>query len=152
MIIEIRVTMAKIITSAIACFLFVNVTLSQGSIVADISNLKNNKGVCRACIFNSPSAFKGETGQPFQCVAVPAKNLTAQAVFNNVPAGSYALFVFHDANSNNKMDKNFLGIPKEGYGASKNKLPFASAPTFEDNKFTADGKATVKLQVKIRNL
>ncbi|GEO11291.1 hypothetical protein SAE01_37870 [Segetibacter aerophilus] len=119
--------------------------------MADISNFKNDRGVCKACLFNNPSSFSGEGGEPFKCVTVGIKNGGAQAVFN-VPPGSYALFILHDANSNNKLDKNFLGIPKEGYGASKNKLPFAGAPTYRDNKFLVDDKSTVKLQVKIRNL
>jgi uncharacterized protein (DUF2141 family) len=83
---------------------------------------------------------------------VPVKSKTAQVFFNNVPAGTYAVFVFHDANTNNKMDKNFLGIPKEGYGASKNKLPFASAPSYNDNKFVVENKTITSLQIKIRNL
>jgi uncharacterized protein (DUF2141 family) len=50
------------------------------------------------------------------------------------------------------MDKNFLGIPKEGYGASNNKLPFAAAPSYNDNKFTL-GKSDIKqMNIKLRNL
>lgn len=125
---------------------------SQGRVVAAIHNIKNDKGVCRACLFNNPASFKGETGEPFLCVGVQVKNSTAQVVFNNIPAGTYAMFVFHDANANNKMDLNFLGIPKEGYGASKNKLPFASAPSYDDNKFTITDKSIVRLIIKLRNL
>lgn len=144
--------MKKVICCTMGCFIFSIVAIGQNRIVADFSNLKNDKGVCRACLFNNPSSFKGEAGEPFQCVSVPVKNLTAQAVFNQVPAGTYALFVFHDANNNNKMDKNFVGIPKEGYGASKNKLLFASAPSYEENKFVLEKNTTVRLRVKMRNL
>jgi uncharacterized protein (DUF2141 family) len=144
--------MKKSSIGIIILFLITQNAFSQSRVVADISNLKNNKGVCRACLFNNPASFKGETGDPFQCVAVVIKNLSAQAVFNNVPAGTFAMFVFHDANSNNKMDINFLGIPKEGYGASNNKLPFASAPAYNDNKFVVADKSLIKLKVKMRNL
>jgi uncharacterized protein (DUF2141 family) len=50
------------------------------------------------------------------------------------------------------MDKNFLGIPKEGYGASNNKLPFAAAPSFNDNKFILGKGETKHLSIKLRNL
>lgn len=50
------------------------------------------------------------------------------------------------------MDKNFLGIPKEGYGASKNKLPFASAPDFDDNKFQVLQNTITNLTIRLRNL
>ena len=125
---------------------------AQSKVIADISNFESNKGVCRACLFNSASSFKGESGDPVQCVQVAISNKRSQVQFDNVPAGSYAIFLFHDTNSNNKMDKNFIGIPKEGYGASQNKLPFASAPTYNENKFNVSNGSTVRLAIKLRNL
>ncbi len=131
---------------------FQQVGQSQSRIIADISNFDSNKGVCRACLFNNASSFKGESGSPVQCVQVAVSNNQSQVQFENIPAGTYAIFLFHDTNGNNKMDKNFMGIPKEGYGASQNKLPFASAPTFNDNKFTVNGGSTIRLNIKLRNL
>jgi uncharacterized protein (DUF2141 family) len=144
--------MIKALLTTFVIIFFVFKAQSQSRVVANISNLRNDQGVCRACLFNSASSFSDNGGQPFDCVAVPVKSKTAQVFFNNVPAGTYAVFVFHDANTNNKMDKNFLGIPKEGYGASKNKLPFASAPSYNDNKFVVENKTITSLQIKIRNL
>lgn len=142
--------MKRIIGGVISCMISI-AAACQNRIAAEISNFSNNKGICRACLFNSPSSFEGEGGEPFKCVAITLKNQTAEAVFD-VPAGTYAMFVFHDENSNNKLDRNFLGIPKEGYGASKNKLPFAAAPTYNENKFAVEDKVTLRLKVKIRNL
>lgn len=144
--------MNRIIVVITMLFLFVDTGFSQSTIVANITGLKSDKGVCRACLFTNEESFKGGAEQPYQCGIVTIKNNTAQATFNNIAAGSYALFVFHDVNNNNKMDKNFFGIPKEGYGASRNKLPFAAAPNFNDNKFSVENKTIVRLQVKIRNL
>ena len=125
---------------------------AQNKIIASISNFENNKGVCRACIFNSEASFKGESGSPVQCVQVPVSNKKTQLEFNNVPSGTYAIFLFHDTNGNNKMDKNFMGIPKEGYGASQNRLPFASAPSFNENRFTISNNTITRLNIKLRNL
>lgn len=125
---------------------------AQGKVVANIRNLKNDRGVCRVCLFNNASAFTGEGGKPYECISVPVKDKLAIATFNNVGVGSYALFVFHDVNGNNKIDKNILGIPKEGYGASRNKLPFASPPKFNDNKFEVENNKTVTLNVELRNI
>lgn len=144
--------MKKSMMAGLAALFFITGANAQSKVIAEISNFRNDKGVCRACLFNSAASFKGESGQPFGCQTVTVKNRNAQATFQNVPVGNYALFVFHDENSNNKIDKNFLGIPKEGYGASKNKLPFAGAPTFSDNRFTVENNSTIKLAVKIRNL
>jgi len=35
-----------------------------------------------------------------------------------IPPGTYAIACYHDENDNGKLDTNFLGIPKEGTGAS----------------------------------
>jgi uncharacterized protein (DUF2141 family) len=122
---------------------------AQSGVVASITNIRNNKGICRACIFRSAAAF--ENNKPDQCVLVPVRDKKAEAKFT-VTQGTYAIFIFHDANNNGKMDKNFLGIPSEGYGASRNNLPFAAAPSFEGNKFTVQQNNTVRLSIKLRNL
>ena len=125
---------------------------AQARVQAVISNLENNKGVCRVCIFNNAASFNGEGGEPVQCVAAPVNSLQSKADFNNLPPGRYAIFVFHDANSNNRMDKNFVGVPKEGYGASRNKLPFAAAPNFNNNAFTITAGTTTTVNIRLRNL
>lgn len=144
--------MKRLIGLSLAILALQQVSKAQANIIADISNFENDKGVCRACLFNSAASFKGESGSPVQCTQVTITNRRSQVQFNNIPAGTYAIFLFHDANINNKMDKNFMGIPKEGYGASLNKLPFASAPTFDENKFSVSNGTTVRLSIKLRNL
>ena len=134
----------------ISLSLFFNTVYAQNSVVVQVSNFENDMGVCRACLFNTEASFNGE-GKPVQCVQTLISNRTTRLVFTNVVSGVYAISVFHDSNNNNKFDKNFLGIPKEGYGASKNKLPFASAPTFTENKFSIDTGVT-NLKIRLRNL
>ena len=130
---------------------FVDHSDAQGKIVVSITNLVNSKGVCKTCLYDNASSFAGN-GSAIKCVDVPIKNKTANISFESVPEGNYAIAIFHDENRNNKMDKNFLGVPKEGYGASKNKLPFASAPSFKDNQFKLKEKQTVHLEIRLRNL
>lgn len=123
---------------------------AQGKISVDISNARNSKGICRVCLFNSEESFRQE--KAFRCVTVGLKDKKASAVFADVPPGTYAIFVLHDANNNSRMDKNFLGIPTEGYGASRNNLPFAAAPSFNGNKFSVGAQANVSLEIRLRNL
>ena len=52
-----------------------------------------------------------------------------------VPTGNYAIAIYQDLNGNEKLDTNFLGIPKEPYGFSNNKIPIFSEPSFEKCKF-----------------
>jgi uncharacterized protein (DUF2141 family) len=59
-------------------------------------------------------------------------------IFEGIPQGTYAVSVFHDENMNGKLDKNFVGAPKEGYGASNNPKKRMGPPKFDEAKFSAD--------------
>lgn len=70
------------------------------------------------------------------------------AVFQNLPAGEYAVSVYHDENNNKKMDTNFFGIPKEGVGASNNARGHLGPPKYKDAKFLFNGKSqTIQIQI-----
>ncbi len=60
-----------------------------------------------------------------------------------LPAGEWAVAITQDMNNNNKIDKNFLGIPTEPYAFSNNIRPTVAAPDFNECKFTVDGPGRV---------
>ncbi len=66
----------------------------------------------------------------------------------NLPEGTYAIALFIDANENLKIDKNFLGIPKEQYGFSNNAMGKLSGPSFEQAKFQVKGNAVQNIKLK----
>lgn len=135
---------------AFVAFLFFSAqATAQNKVTVQVSNFENNKGVCIICLYNNAKAYAGK-GEPLRCLTVPVENKAASASFTEVPEGNYAISVIHDANNNKKFDKNFLGIPTEGYGASQNKLPFAAAPKFDDNKFTITANSTTTANIKLR--
>ena len=68
--------------------------------------------------------------------------------FRNIPKGTYAIAIFHDANSNGKLDKNFLGIPKEQTGTSNNVISHFGPPSFE--KATFKHTKETKLSIRLR--
>lgn len=140
----------KILLSALSLLLFF-AAAAQGKVAVQVSNFENNKGVAIVCLHNNAKAFSGKD-EPLACQRVTVANKSATVVFEAVPEGDYAVSVVHDENSNQKFDTNFLGIPKEGYGASQNKLPFAAAPRFDDNKFNVKNNATTSVHIKLRYL
>jgi uncharacterized protein (DUF2141 family) len=64
------------------------------------------------------------------------------------PAGSYAPVVLHDENMNGKLDTNWLGVPKEGYGFSNDARASVGAPSFDDASFVYHG-ATLELTISL---
>ncbi len=65
-----------------------------------------------------------------------------QYTFSGIPNGDYTIAVFHDINNNGKLDKNFLGIPKEGYAFSKNAMGTFGPPNFDKAQFKLDSNFT----------
>lgn len=53
----------------------------------------------------------------------------------DLPSGEYAVSTYQDINSNGKLDRYFIGKPKEPYGFSNNVKPFGP-PSYKDCKFT----------------
>jgi uncharacterized protein (DUF2141 family) len=73
--------------------------------------------------------------------AAPSGSETALTF--TVPAGVYAVSAHHDANNNHRMDTNFIGIPKEGYGVSNDARGRFSAPKFADARVTVARDTTL---------
>jgi uncharacterized protein (DUF2141 family) len=103
-----------------------------------ITGARNAKGRIGIELCRDPKAFpcEGSNAADSQWVQIDARTLTAQAVFERIPQGVYAVAVFHDENMNGKLDSNFFGIPKEGYGASNNPKKRIGPPKFEQAKFS----------------
>ena len=57
--------------------------------------------------------------------------------------GEWAVAITQDLNNNDKVDKNFIGIPTEPYAFSNNIRPTVAAPDFNECKFTVDGPGKV---------
>ncbi len=63
--------------------------------------------------------------------------------------GTYAVAIYHDENANRKWDRNWIGIPKEGYGFSNDARGRLGPPAHEAAAFAVDGdEATVDVRVR----
>lgn len=135
-------TLIKII---ILTLLSINATNAQESkgfdVTINVSNLNSNNGKVFVALYNSEANFlnkqiKGEISQ--------IDNKTSTVTFKNIQNGIYAISMFHDENSNNIMDTNFLGIPKEDYGCSNNAKGFMGPPKWEDAKFQINNQSIIQ--------
>jgi uncharacterized protein (DUF2141 family) len=118
------------------------------TITATVGTLRNRKGSVQCSLHATGKGFPG--GKPLSVAAVTKLGrAAATCVFRAVPPGTYAIAVLHDENNNGKLDTNWLGIPKEGYGASNNKLHTFSAPAFDDSRFVV-AKANVALAIRLK--
>ena len=116
------------------------------SVIVTVGNVRVASGDVRASLCADEASYKADEC-PRDAIARAHKGST-DLRFDNVPPGTYAIQLFHDKNGNGKMDFNFLGIPREGFGFSNNAKPGFSAPKFAKVAF-AVGDADVHLNIDL---
>lgn len=95
-----------------------------------IAGFRDNQGTAGGVVFNSPTGWPDDRSKAIVQGGFPIANRQAALTFQ-VPPGRYAVVVIHDENSNMRLDRNFFGIPKEGFGFSNNPRVILAAPSFQ---------------------
>lgn len=97
-----------------------------------VDGFRNTRGNLGTVVFTSPDGWPENLGKSYRSGPAPIDpaTRTAMAEWPNLPPGNYAVAAIHDENSNHKLDRNFIGIPKEGFGFANNPRVTLSAPSF----------------------
>jgi uncharacterized protein (DUF2141 family) len=101
-----------------------------------VDGFRNTKGNLGTILFTAPDGWPESLEKSFRHGPAPIdpSTRTATAVWPDLPAGDYGVAAIHDENSNHKLDRNFIGIPKEGFGFANNPRVTLSAPAFDEAK------------------
>jgi len=96
-----------------------------------VDGLRNSTGVVGSVIFATPVGWPEDTSKSVHHwpTEIARGKLEATATWDLLP-GDYGVAVIHDENRNHKLDRNFLGIPKEGFAFANNPHIGRSAPPF----------------------
>lgn len=114
--------------------------ITPGTIRVTVLDVKSSNGDVKCELFNSEAGFPMDFSNAIQRVSAPIQNGQAVCNFTKVlPGDEYAVAVFHDENGNGILDTNFLGIPKEGVGASNDASSTFGPPKYDDAKFKYSG-------------
>jgi uncharacterized protein (DUF2141 family) len=105
----------------------------SGTLTIEATNFQSDKGVAVVHLFRKQDDVPKN---PFLETTHAIVNGKAIIVFHNLLYGEYAVLLFHDENSNRKLDHRF-GLPNEPMGFSSNwKLSlFSGMPTFNKLRF-----------------
>jgi uncharacterized protein (DUF2141 family) len=95
-----------------------------------VTGFRDNSGTAGGVVFSSPAGWPDDRSKAIVQGGFPIADNQAVETFQ-VPPGRYGVVVIHDENSNMKLDRNFFGIPKEGFGFSGNPRVVLSAPSFQ---------------------
>ncbi|GHV56907.1 hypothetical protein FACS1894182_04480 [Bacteroidia bacterium] len=107
-------------------------TLSaQNKLTLVVDGIENVKGHLMVALYDKDNFRK----KPVSAQLVKVEAETVVVVFENIPAGEYAVSLFQDENDNGKLDTGLFGIPTEKYGFSNNAKGQYGPPSYNDCRF-----------------
>jgi uncharacterized protein (DUF2141 family) len=145
-------TRREVLALAGALLLVSSLALAQAQVPQDnqihveIDGLRNDKGRTVCSLFSSAGDFPKKAEKAVVHTSSVITNRHAVCEFSGVAPGTYAISAFHDENSNGKLDTNFMGIPREGVGASNGAKGHLGPPKFDAAAFRFEGG---RLELKI---
>lgn len=113
-----------------------------------VEGMSSNEGNLGVLLFNGPKGWAEDRQAAYKDIAVPAEKGTQTLRIPDLPPGRYAVALIHDVNKNHKLDKNFIGYPKEQWGMSNNPHATLKAPPIEKAMFTVDKDTEIHIQLQ----
>jgi uncharacterized protein (DUF2141 family) len=114
----------------------------------EIVGLRTNEGKVMCALFSSASDFPKHADKAVMRSTAAITNQHAVCEFTGVAPSTYAVSVVHDENSNGRLDTNFIGMPREGVGASNNAKGHFGPPKFDAASFRyAGGQLELKIAI-----
>lgn len=90
------------------------------NIQVTVEKVRSSEGLITAVLYaDNPETFL-KKGARLDRIRVDAREGETTLCLQAPAAGRYSVALYHDENGNKEFDKDFLGIPSEGYGFSKN--------------------------------
>lgn len=135
------------------CIVFVLIGLfanaqSAGNITLNVHHHGAEKGFIMVALYKSEDGFPNDPQKAILQLKEATKSKITTIRIQSIPLGNYAIAVFHDANSDGKINYNLLGAPTEAYGFSNNARKMFSAPSFKEAMFRHAGETNLKIDIK----
>ena len=121
----------------------------QGDVIhVDVVGLRNNNGRVFCSLYASAEGFPKDNQKAIRRDNTSISARKAACEFSGIEPGTYAVSVFHDENSNGRLDTNFLGIPREGVGSSNDARGHMGPPKFDAAQFQfSGGRLNLKITI-----
>ncbi|MEN9743484.1 MAG: hypothetical protein RLZZ65_1289 [Bacteroidota bacterium] len=120
---------------------------SNADLTVEVNGIPNTKGTIFIGLFDKAANFP-TFGKQLKGVVLKIDGKQVSHNFKNLPAGKYAIAVYHDENKNGKLDKNLFGAPTEFYGFSNNVREMFSAPSFQDASVLLNADQKIQIWLK----
>ena len=117
-----------------------------------VEGMRSGSGHLAISVFpkSESKSFPGKADKAAEQIYVPLEGKTVIEVETRaLPPGEYAVALLHDENSDKKLDTNFVGIPKEGFGFSQNPRVLVGPPRFSRAQIE-HGEKVEEVAIKVR--
>ncbi|MDZ8056059.1 MAG: DUF2141 domain-containing protein [Aulosira sp. ZfuVER01] len=117
-----------------------------------VNGIRSQKGEICIGVYSQDKAkaFPLNTSNVLQSACNKITGSTLKHQFVGLKPGNYAVAIVDDQNGDRKLNRDFFGIPTEGFGISKN--PTVSiqtgTPKFRDASFAVNKNTTINITVK----
>lgn len=119
-----------------------------GTLVVRVKKVGSQQGRVCVWLFAQEKGFPSKKEKAAHRGCAPVKGGEASVGFRDIPFGTYAAFAFHDADKNGRVLTNWIGMPKEGVGASRG-AGGIGGPSFEDARFAHNkDKGAISISLK----
>lgn len=115
-----------------------------------IGHLRNEKGHVLVSLFRNGEGYPDEPEKAYRKGQALISNGNAVMVFHDLPAGDYAIAILHDENDDLRMNKNWLGLPTEGYGFSNNVMGMFGPPGLSKASFAVKATGIQYIDIRIK--
>jgi uncharacterized protein (DUF2141 family) len=119
---------------------------ADAPIEVGVTDLRSDKGMVRVSVCPKARFMKDDC--PWFASA-PARKGGVTVTVTGVPPGQYAVQAFHDEDGNGKLGTNWIGLPKEGVGFSRDAMTRLLPPRFS-RAVIDHGTEAQQVPVKIR--
>jgi uncharacterized protein (DUF2141 family) len=108
---------------------------SDTKLFVRVEGVRSSQGLMAVTLYaDDPHRFLAHHGSLYVGRSPAHAGVTRACIYVPKP-GIYAIVVYHDVNSNRKLDRNFIGFPAEGGGFSNNPTTFLGLPSFRSVRF-----------------
>ncbi len=118
------------------------------SVTVVVTGADRDGGQLGAALFSAAPGFPGDRAKAAQTLLRPRTAPVDSFVFKAVAPGTYAVSVYHDLNSNGKLDSNLFGVPKEPWGTTAKVRPSMRAPRFTEAQFDVTADTRIEIRVE----
>jgi len=107
---------------------------NTGNLILNFDNSFDKKGNFIVYMYNSEKGFPTKKELCYKKIVTQNKGQN-QLIINNLKFNDYAIILVFDENENQKMDRNWLGLPAEKYALSGQPKFHFGPPVFNEVKF-----------------